>query len=608
MIDWSLFHFIRPYWFLAFIPLFIGFVLLLRAAKHSTPWMKICDEHLLNHLLVKTKSKNSLFGYCLYFIIGTMLIFAIAGPTWEQSKQPVFQSAAARVFILDLSLSMKAEDIKPTRLARAKLKLLDMLELTTEGQSALIVFASSPFVVSPLTDDADTIAAMIPTLDSDLMPAQGSRPELALKMAGDLLSQSNTPVGDIFLITDGVNDLVLAAADSLVAQGHRLSVLAVGTENGAPIPYVGGGFVNDASGGIVIPKTDFQLLSTLANRGNGFFSSITANDNDVNYLLSNTKTNDVQEESEGDDRNISLWQEKGSWLLLIALPFFALAFRRGWLVVVSFVVVLPVSDPVYALEWKDLWSTKNQQAESLYQAGNRLDAANTFVDPSWKAAAFYKAEDYARALELYSSIETLDGHYNKGNTLAKLGKIQEAISEYQKVLEKNPEHEDARFNLDLLQRLQEEQNQGQDSGQEGKKSEKSDAEESQSGGEQQQESDQSSEQGEETEGQNANTAQEPDNFTATQDKEQNQGEDENTTEQASSTEPDESEASQEQQKTSKMAEQKQQISSQQYAEQQQALEQWLRRIPDDPGGLLREKFQRQFQRRQRDGNAVVNEW
>lgn len=612
MIDWNLLHFIRPVCLLAFIPLLLGFIFLLRAAKDDSPWARICDPHLLKHLLVQTKTRTRLIGHWLYLALGIVLILALAGPTWEQSQQPVYQSAEAKVFVLDLSLSMKAEDIKPTRLARAKLKLLDMLALSKEGQAALIVFASAPFVVSPLTEDAGTIAAMIPTLDTNLMPAQGSRSERALEKAGDLLLQSNIPQGSIYLITDGVNEATLLAAEVLAQKGHRVSVLAVGTASGAPIPYVGGGFVNDANGGIVIPKTDLQMLSRLAEKGNGYFAAITADDQDVNYLLAGEEVDDVQEKTAGENRNVSLWQEKGPWLLLIALPLFALAFRRGWLVCVSLVLVMPMVKPAYALEWDDLWVTKNQQAQQLYQQGENKEAANLFEDSHWKAAAFYKSEDYQRALELYSAMDTIEGHYNKGNTLAKLGKISQAISEYEKVLAQDSAHEDAKYNMELLLKQEEqeqEKNQDQDQNQESKeKGQESEQQQSgddkqSSGDEEQSETSENSseEKGKSAEDKESDSAQKNSQAKDAQNKSQN------SAKENAEKKNDAKSESPEQQATQQRVEQ-QQLSNKQYEERQQALEQWLRRIPDDPGGLLREKFQRQFQRGRTGNDAVVNEW
>ncbi len=616
MIDWNLLHFIRPIWLLAFLPLLLGFIFLLRAEKYNSPWAKICDPHLLKHLLTKTKTPARLMGRWLYLALGIVLILALAGPTWEQSQQPVYQSAAAKVFVLDLSLSMKAEDIKPTRLARAKLKLLDMLALSKEGQAALIVFASTPFVVSPLTEDAATIAAMIPTLDTNLMPTQGSRSERALEKAGDLLMQSNIPQGSIYLITDGVNEATILAAEVLAKKGHRVSVLAVGTANGAPIPYVGGGFVKDANGGIVIPKTNLQMLSRLANKGNGYFTAITPDDKDVNYLLAHKEVDDVQENTAGEDRNVSLWLEKGPWLLLLALPMFALAFRRGWLVCVSLILVMPMVKPVYAVEWNDLWVTKNQQAQQLYQQGKTKEAVNLFADPHWKAAALYKSEDYQQALELYSSMDTIDGHYNKGNTLAKLGKISQAISEYEKVLSQDPAHEDAKYNMELLLKQQEQaQNKDSESGEQGEEStQQQSGDDKQSSGDEEQ-----SEQAENSSEEKGKSAEEKASDSAlenseskdaqekSQDSSKENAEKKNDVKNESLAESQKSNESTEEQVTQQRIEQ-QQLSNKQYEEQQQALEQWLRRIPDDPGGLLREKFQRQFQRGRTGNDAVVNEW
>ena len=264
------FHFLRPWWLFGLLPM--GWVLwrCLYLGHAGRSWRQLCDPHLLPHLLIGSDQAGGKGPWVLLGLGWTLAFVALAGPVWSKLPQPVVQSQAALVVVLDLSRSMDAQDVRPSRLTRAKHKVLDILKRRTEGQTALVVFAQEPFVVSPLTSDAKTIASMVPTLSTDLMPVQGSRPEHALDQADQLLDHGRIGKGEILLITDGgEGSSVRDTVDSLREKGRRVSILAVGTEEGAPVPVPRGGFLKDASGAIVIPKLDTDALQTLARSGGG---------------------------------------------------------------------------------------------------------------------------------------------------------------------------------------------------------------------------------------------------------------------------------------------------------------------------------------------------
>jgi len=173
------FHFLRPWWLLLLPCLMLILWYLRRARLQSRRWQSVCDAALLPHLLISESGVRQRRGVLLMVaLVGLLAITAMAGPAWKQLEQPVFRDQSALVLMLDLSRSMDATDVKPTRLTRARLKLIDMLKQRKEGQSALIVYAADAFVVSPLTEDAETIIAQISSLQTTLMPQQGSRPDL----------------------------------------------------------------------------------------------------------------------------------------------------------------------------------------------------------------------------------------------------------------------------------------------------------------------------------------------------------------------------------------------------------------------------------------------
>ena len=248
--DFSQLHFIRPY-LLLLLPLALFIVwYLLRSSNGKDSWSKICDPHLLKHLKVSDGSQGSHWPKLLYpiTIIG---VIALAGPAYRNIELPLIKSQSALVIALDVSKSMMAEDVKPNRLERAKFKINDILDQRKDGQTALIVYSGDAFVVTPLSDDVETIKLMLKALTPQLMPVQGSREDRALKKAQELIHQANHLGGQVLLITDSVKvhrsqTMVRELAENKI----QTNILAVGTEQGAPIPEEYG-FLKDKQGKVV---------------------------------------------------------------------------------------------------------------------------------------------------------------------------------------------------------------------------------------------------------------------------------------------------------------------------------------------------------------------
>ncbi len=621
------FHFIRPLWLLLLIPL-IGLIWFAWRQSHNTEtWTKLCDAHLLPYLLINPIKQASYLPYILFSIIGPLVIVALAGPAWEKLPQPTYRAATSTVFLLDLSRSMDSTDIAPSRLSRAKLKLLDILNAQREGQSALIVYALEPHIVSPLTDDTNTIVAMVSVLNTNLMPAQGSRVDIALDKARELLAQAGVQQGNIVVLTDGINgqqaiDKVLEIND----ENYQVSVLAIGTPDGAPIPDARGGFVKDRNGGIVIPATNLPMLKEFALAGGGRFSQLSLDDTDINTLGIATQHNsNMLADAKQSDRKIDEWQEEGPWLLLLGLPLIAFGFRRGWLtmIIVGYIAITPI-DPVYAFEWSDLWLNKNQQAANLMQQGKPEAAAKKFDDPDWQGAAYYQSGDYAKAVETFAKSTAQSNDFNRGNALAQLGKLEDAIAAYDTALTKDPSNTDAQFNKSLIEEMLKQQqpdHQNADKDQE-KNAENQDqqdqqqqAENQQGDSQEQQEAQSSPTQEDEKQPQDSasNSDQQDENAEQSEQQMAQQSDQEN---QESDSEPQMAQQQQNEGNKEDNKDENNQDPQQSEAEQQrsiakaetaQATEQWLKRIPDDPGGLLRQKFLRQHQRRQ-STNPTVEPW
>lgn len=582
------FHFLYPHalWlFLILPPLWFW---ILRRRKQQSGWHELVDPALAPFVLTGRERRQSLLSLVIFSLIACLSIGAMAGPAWEKKEVPVFRQQQALVIALDLSASMYAQDLSPNRLEQARFKVMDILQKRKGEQTALVVFAGDAFPVSPLTDDIKTIEAQMKNLTPDIMPVQGGALGLAIERSLDLLQQAGVKTGNILLITDGMTDdaQALNAAQAAVAKGVNVSVLGIGSVAGAPIPLANGGFLQDNQGKTVMPKLDAASLKALAQAGNGVYVTAGIGDADVNRLASAWEAKAGEQNLiSGGQRQVDTWVNAGVWLVLAILPLAALLFRRGWLLSLSLALLLvQPAKPVQANVWSDLWATPNQQAQAALQAGQAKQASELFEDPQWKAAASYKSGNFEQAAKLYSTDKSVEGLYNYANALARLNKLEEAIKTYDQVLAQNPKHEDARYNRDLLKKkLEEQQQQGSQN--------------------QQQNQGQQNQQNQQQTGQDNQAQQQQSQQNQQQQSEQAQAQAQQ--EQAKKQQEQQAKTEQQQQEAEKKDAEQQQAQAEtaqldpKQAEQEQATEQWLRRIPDDPAGLWRRKFQYQYQQRAR---------
>lgn len=600
------FHFLRPVWLCAFLPFAAMLWLFVRRRLGSRGWEAVCEPALLPHVLIGAPPASRRVPFLLATTAGTIAILALAGPAWRQLPQPLYSSGGALVIALDLSRSMDANDLEPSRLARTRYKVADILTLRREGQTALLVFAGDAFTVTPLTDDVETIRSQLGALSTDIMPAPGSRADKALLLAGDLLRQAGIDDGDVLLITDEADGKRAGEeAQRLHRSGFRVSVLGVGTGRGAPVPLPGGGFLKSDAGEIVIPRLDETSLREVAAAGGGIYATLAIDDSDL-ATLAGILAGAAATETSRSEFQADAWHDEGPWLVLLLLPLAALAFRRGYVFVLPLLLVLP-PQRADAFGWDDLWLRPDQQGQRALDDGDAARAAQLFGDPQRKGAAQYRAGDFESAATTLSQTGDREALYNRGNALARLGRFDEAIAAYAEVLRTDPSHEDARYNKELLEKQQQQQQQQQSGsgqseqdpqpGKQGEPDQDTHAGEPSGDGEAEREgertagkdqaSDSESEQqdqvasgsasGQDGGAQSAREAQDS-RDPAEQKSEEARGGEQGADEQpesavapSSDTEP--------------------------LDEEELAAEQRLRRIPDDPGGLLRRKFRYQYQQR-----------
>lgn len=618
-------HFLRPAWFLALLPLAALLLLVWRQRLASRSWQAVVDPGLLPHLLIDGGGRPRRWPLAALALGALLAVTALAGPTWEKLQQPVFRRDSALVVLLDLSRSMDAADLQPSRLQLARFKLRDLLARRKEGDTALIVYAADPFAVTPLTGDTATIDRQLPSLTTALMPAQGSRADRAIAEAQALLQQAGAAHGDVLLITDGVENTPPAelhkAVSALRGAGYRLSVLGVGTPDGAPIPQPGGGFFQDDAGAIVLARLDEAALKRLAADGGGLYRRLASNDSDTDAFTATFAAGPLDLGAEQvAGMKADQWREEGPWLLLPLLPLAALAFRRGYLLALLLVLLVPTPRSAYALDWQGLWQSPDQRGAAALAAKEPKQAADLFTDPQWRAAARYRAGDYAKALDDLKDLPGADAAYNRGNALAQLGKFPEALAAYDQALKQAPEMADARHNRELVQKWLQQQKQQQKSGDQGqqqpddrsqgKQGDKPQADRQRQPGksdqQQAQDSQQDQGQGQPQEGQQhqkdaeAKPQQDPSQQAdAGKDKQEKKPSDQA----AAPAQPAKAEEKQKPDQNATAAD-----DAKPPSESQQATEQWLRRIPDDPGGLWRRKFLYQYQRQYQAQQGEAKPW
>ena len=608
------FHFLRPWWF-ALLP--VGVWLIWRyfhGRRDVGGWRTLVDPALRPHVLVANEVlRESRWPAVAALAAWTLAIIGLAGPVWERLPVPAFRSDEALVVALDLSRSMDAGDIEPSRLARAKLKLKDLLDKRTAGQTALVVFSTHAFTVTPLTTDTRTISSLVGSVSTDIMPSQGSSVSAGLTKAAELLRQTGLNRGDVLVISDAdVTADDLDTAGDLRREGFRVSVLAVGTEQGAPIGLSEGGFLTDKNGQVVIPQVNVAGLERLAGAGGGRFARLAPDDRDLESLFPpaavpgnvQVKTDDAQ------DHQADVWRDNGLWFAVALLPVLALGFRRGWICLWLACFLIPTPE-AHAFDWQSLWQRSDQRGYEALQSQEAKRASQLFKDPSWRGVAQYRAGDFAASAATLGGLDTAEGHYNRGNALAKAGHLEEAIGSYDRALELDPNLEDARYNRDLLkdylknhpQQQQQQQKQGQNGGQGEQQQQQGDAQKSDGGADQSQQQsannrdDQSK--GDQSPSADSKSGQNQDG--GGQEQAEDQEQDDQADKQASDRKAQEGEQQKDAQASTAGPKDVEQWAS------EQAAEQWLRRVPQDPGGLLRRKFLYQYQRLgvDQDGKTVA---
>lgn len=413
-------HFLRPWWLCALLALPVLAWGWRARHRHRNPWRGIVDPHLLPHLLQSVGARRNRLPLVVAGLGYTLAVLALAGPSWRQSAQPLWQTRTPVVIALDLSSATLAADLPPSRLVQARAKLTTLLHERNGGPVGLVAYAGDAFTVAPLTDDAANVALFLDALQPDLMPVDGQRTDHAIAWAVRLLEHAAAGGGrrgDIVLLTDHADHAAVAAAAEAAHAGHRISVLGLGTATGAAY--------RRPDGTIATARLDAASLRELAARGNGRYAALAADAADLRSLgLLESGTAGTAHPDEGG----RAWQDEGYWLLppLMLLALFAFRRRSGALAVLLLAAALPLR-PTQAAE---LWRRPDQASHAQLERGN----------------AAYRAGDFAAAARHYERLDSATAHYNRGNALAKARQYPQAIAAYDQALRRQPRMADALAN------------------------------------------------------------------------------------------------------------------------------------------------------------------
>ena len=454
-------HFLRPEWLLALIPLALMLWQLRRNEQQQSSWTRYIAPHLAK-VLVSTQAQSKKSNLNVITFSWLVAVIALSGPAFTKQSLPVFEANQGRVIVMDMSLSMYATDLAPNRLTQAKFKATDLINSLTEGETGLVAYAGDAFTISPLTRDMSTLLNLLPTLSPQIMPVRGSNLPAALTQAKNLLAQGGHLRGDIILLTDGVaNEQINAASSVLSDSQYRLSIIALGSAQGAPIRLPDGQLMRDNSDQIVVPKTDHNELSTIASANGGNLYPYRADGGD---LLALNQWLEQSQSTKASDLEGETWLDLGPYIALLLLLPALMSFRHAIAALACLMLIIPPS-PTYADSWQHPWQTDDQRAMEAYNQQDYQQAAKLFSDPNWQAAAHYRNGDYEQALEQYEKDNSATGLYNQGNSLMQLQDLDGAIKRYEQAIAKNPSLAEAKDNLALAKQLKQQQQNSADQNQ-----------------------------------------------------------------------------------------------------------------------------------------------
>lgn len=402
---------LRPQWLWALLAVPVALALWWRRRRATNAWSAVVDAHLLPALLDRGVERRGAWMAVTASMAAVLAIVAMAGPSLGVTTQPLWQTRTPLVIVLDLSNAALAADVPPNRLAVARVKIGQVLAARAGAQVALVAYAGEAFTIVPMTDDAANVALFLDALHPDVMPVQGRDTAVALDHAAAMLVRGGFRSGRVLLMTDSADAAAVSAAARLRSTGYVLDVLGLGSQRGAPVP---------GPRGIQTARLDGAVLRSLAQAGGGDYAATTLDTADLRALgaFNAERMDGVATRAKGTQR-----RDDGYWLLPVVLLLSIWAFRRR-----AVVAMLAVCVTLPAMEaHADAWRRPDQQAHARMVEGHEA----------------YRRGDFDAAARDYAAARGAAAHYNRGNALAKAGDYPGAIAAYDQSLRAQPRMADA---------------------------------------------------------------------------------------------------------------------------------------------------------------------
>ena len=416
---WVALHFIQPKWL--WLLLAVPIIYLSFYIRHDVRarWKRYIDPELLDHLIVSPKRRWRLRPIHMICVLIALGAVALAGPTWKREQPPFTEDKAPIVIALDLSRTMDAIDLDPTRIERTKLKLRDLLKVRNGARTALFVYAGTAHMVLPFTTDNSLFDLYLDSLSTSLMPREGKDSAKALHAIEGFLKDETVP-GTILFVTDGIESRALPAFREFTSQNadkNDILVMGVGTSRGGPVRTSGNRFLSDSSGRRVYARLDVDALRSLSSMDISA-TTLTLDDDDIQWVQRRVQHH-LESVQQRDSK--TRWINEGYWLTIPITAIAVFWFRKGWTVrwtsAALAVVFVFRPDGHDGFRCLDLWLTPDQQGRYYYEKGEYQKAAERYEDPMWKGLALVRAGDDEGALNAFALSDSAEAWYNQGNSL-----------------------------------------------------------------------------------------------------------------------------------------------------------------------------------------------
>lgn len=456
-IVWSDFHFLRPQflWGFAGVVLILGLGLL--NVRENASWKKHIAPHLRPYVISKGSNTVKVVMQFLQALALSSAVLGLAGPTWKKVQLPGQILETPMVILLDLSQSMMAEDIQPSRLERAKFKINDLLDEKPGARIALVGYAGTAHTIVPLTRDYKIMKNHIETLSPKVMPFRGSDLESALVLADTLMNITTAP-GSVIIFSDDFVSSDFDVIQNFTSQTqHTVGIMPMNTPGGADVPaYNGRGYLHD-DGAVVHSTLTTAVLSQINGLEKATIHQMTLDNSDVELIAKDVRAHLKFTEAPAEKKDE--WNDVG---ILFAAPTALLMlmwFRRGWVVFSIVIVMSSCHNPNKVDDFTDLWFTRDYQGQKKSNAGDFEQAAALYQDPLRKGVAYFKAGNYDGAIKAFSKDTSAMGAYNLGLAYYQSGDLAAAQLAFGEATKLDPQNEAARANYDKLEKVLQETSQ-----------------------------------------------------------------------------------------------------------------------------------------------------